>query len=245
MIFSDLGTINVEKSRGFSAYRWIRDELVRMGVPAGEIAFMQDYKKSEAKQRLFGDVNARQGPLPDRQFRDHGHRRQRPAEAEGAPPSRRALAAVADRAAGGPHRRQGNQHDEVDIFAYATEGSLDATMWQNNERKARFIAAALSGDTSIRRLEDLGEGQANQFAMAKAIASGDPRLMQKAGLEADIARLERLRAAHIDDQHAVRRQIRDAERDIEFCDAADRGDRPGYRAPRADHRRGLHHDRGR
>ena len=88
-------------------------------------------------------------------------------------------------------------------------------MWQNNERKARFIAAALSGDTSIRRLEDLGEGQANQFAMAKAIASGDQRLMQKAGLEADIARLERLRAAHIDDQHAVRRQIRDAERDID------------------------------
>jgi hypothetical protein len=53
--------------------------------------------------------------------------------------------------------------------------------------------------------------------MAKAIASGDERLMQKAGLEADIARLERLRAAHIDDQHAVRRQMRDAERDIEFC----------------------------
>lgn len=112
--------------------------------------------------------------------------------------------------------RQGNQHDEVDIFAYATEGSLDAQMRQNNERKARFIAAALSGDTSIRRLEDMGESQANQFAMAKAIASGDPRLMQKAGLEADIARLERLRAAHIDDQHAVRRQMRDAERDIEL-----------------------------
>jgi len=110
--------------------------------------------------------------------------------------------------------RQGNQHDEVDIFAYATQGSLDATMWQNNERKARFIAAALSGDTSIRRLEDLGEGQANQFAMAKAIASGDQRLMQKAGLEAELARLERLRAAHQDDQFAVRRQLRDAERDI-------------------------------
>ncbi|WP_204311032.1 hypothetical protein, partial [Stenotrophomonas maltophilia] len=74
-------------------------------------------------------------------------------------------------------------------------------MWQNNERKARFIAAALSGDTSVRRLEDVG--QANQFAMAKAIASGDPRLMQKAGLEAEIARLDRLRAAHFDDQHAV------------------------------------------
>jgi hypothetical protein len=40
--------------------------------------------------------------------------------------------------------------------------------------------------------------------------------MQKAGLEAEIARLERLRAAHIDDQHAIRRQIRDAEREIEL-----------------------------
>lgn len=88
-------------------------------------------------------------------------------------------------------------------------------MWQSNERKARFIPAALSGDTSIRRLEHIGEGVANQFAMAKAIASGDERLMQKAGLEADIARLGRLRAAHADDQHAVRRQMRDAEREIE------------------------------
>lgn len=52
-------------------------------------------------------------------------------------------------------------------------------------------------------------------AMAKAIASGDERLMQKAGLEADVARLERLRAAHEDDQYAVRRQMRDAEREME------------------------------
>ena len=63
----------------------------------------------------------------------------------------------------------------------------------------------------------MGAPRQSQKAMAKAIASGDQRLMLKAGLEADIARLERLRAAHIDDQHAVRRQLRDAERDIEFC----------------------------
>jgi hypothetical protein len=80
---------------------------------------------------------------------------------------------------------------------------------------AGFIAAALSGDTSIRRLADLNEGQANRYAMAKAIASGDERLMLKAGLEADIAHLERLRAAHDHDPFAVRRQIRDAKREID------------------------------
>ena len=40
--------------------------------------------------------------------------------------------------------RQGNEHDEIELYAYATLGSMDATMWQNNERKARFIAAALA-----------------------------------------------------------------------------------------------------
>lgn len=216
MIFSDLGTINVEKTRGFSAYRWIRDELIRMGVPAGQVAFIQDHKKTEAKQRLFGDVRAGKvrfllGSSDTMGTGVNAQLRLRALHHLDVPwlPSQ-----IEQRE--GRIVRQGNQHDEVDIFAYATEGSLDAQMWQNNERKARFIAAALSGDTSIRRLEDMGETQANQFAMAKAIASGDPRLMLKAGLEADIARLERLRAAHIDGQHAIRRQIRDAERDIEF-----------------------------
>jgi len=215
MIFSDLGTINVEKTRGFSAYRWIRDELIRLGVPPEQIAYMQDFKKSEAKQRLFGDVRAGKvrfliGSSETMGSGVNAQLRLKALHHLDVPwlPSQ-----IEQRE--GRIVRQGNQHDEVDIYAYATEGSLDATMWQNNERKARFIAAALSGDTSIRRLADLGEGQANQFAMAKAIASGDQRLMQKAGLEADIARLERLRAAHIDDQHAVRRQIRDAEREIE------------------------------
>ena len=109
--------------------------------------------------------------------------------------------------------RQGNQNDAIDIYAYATLGSVDATSWQLLERKARFIAAALAGDRSIRRLEDLGS-QANQFALAKALASGDPRLMQKAGLEADIARLNRLRGAHSDDQLAIRRQILSAKATI-------------------------------
>jgi N12 class adenine-specific DNA methylase/adenine-specific DNA methylase len=213
MIFSDLGTIAVEDKRGFSAYRWIKQELIRLGIPAAEIAFMQDYKKSDAKQRLFNDFNAGKIRILIGSSETMG---------TGVNVQTRLAALhhldvpwlpsqIEQRE--GRIIRQGNQHDEIELYAYATLGSLDATMWQNNERKARFIAAALSGDTSVRRLEDIGAGQANQFAMAKAIASGDPRLMQKAGLEAEIARLSRLQSAHVDDQHAIRRRVRKAEHD--------------------------------
>ena len=177
---------------------------------------MQDSKKSEAKQRLFNEFNSGKVRILIGSSETMG---------TGVNVQTRLAALhhldvpwlpsqIEQRE--GRIVRQGNQHEEVGLYAYATLGSLDATMWQNNERKARFIGAALSGDTSVRRLEDLGSGQANQFAMAKAIASGDPRLMQKAGLEAEIARLGRLHAAHVDDQHAIRRQIRDAAKEIEL-----------------------------
>ena len=51
MVFSDLGTLAVEATRGFSAYRWIKSELVRLGVPPAEIAFMQEFKKSPRPSR--------------------------------------------------------------------------------------------------------------------------------------------------------------------------------------------------
>jgi len=210
MVFSDLGTLAVEASRGFSAYRWIKSELVRLGVPAGEIAFMQDFKKSAAKQKLFTEVNSGKVRVLIGSSETMGtgvNAQQRLAALHHLDvpwlPSH-----IEQRE--GRIERQGNQNEEIGLFAYATLGSVDATSWQHLERKARFIAAALAGDRSIRRLEDLGS-QANQFAMAKALASGDPRLMQKAGLEAELARLRRLRAAHIDDQHTVRRTIADAQ----------------------------------
>jgi hypothetical protein len=213
MIFSDLGTLAVEARRGFSAYRWIRDRLVANGIPADQIAFMQDYQKSAAKQRLFGDVNAGRvtvliGSSDTMGTGVNAQLRLKALHHLDVPwlPSQ-----IEQRE--GRIERQGNQHDEIGIYAYATLGSTDATMWQNNERKQRFINAALSGDRSIRRIEDAGS-QVGQFAMAKAIASGDPRLMQKAGLQAEIARLQRQEAAHLDDQHAVRRQLAAARRAI-------------------------------
>ncbi|WGF91059.1 helicase-related protein [Marinivivus vitaminiproducens] len=213
LIFSDLGTPSVEASRGFSAYRWIKSALVRRGVPAAQVAFMQDFKTSSAKQGLFAAFNAGQVRILIGSTQTMG---------TGVNVQTRLAALhhldvpwlpsdIEQRE--GRIERQGNQNEEIAIHAYATLGSMDAPMWQNNERKARFIAMALAGDRSVRRLDDAGD-QANQFALAKAIASGDPRLMRKAGLESEIARLHRLREAHWDDQHAVRGRIRAAEATI-------------------------------
>jgi N12 class adenine-specific DNA methylase len=218
MIFSDLGTINVEATRGFSAYRWIKDQLVARGVPAGQIAFMQDFKRSADKQRLFADFRAGRvrvliGSSDTMGTGVNVQQRLKALHHLDVPWLPSQIEQREERI-----ERQGNQHDEIDIYAYATLGSMDATMWQNNERKARFIEAALSGDRAIRRLEDAGS-QANQFAMAKAIASGDSRLMRKAGLEAEIARLQRQHAAHVDDQHAIRRQIHTARCDQAHAEA--------------------------
>ncbi|MGE3738193.1 MAG: helicase-related protein [Geminicoccaceae bacterium] len=213
LIFSDLGTLSVEARRGFSAYRWIKERLVRLGVPAGEIAFMQDHATNEAKRSLFADFNA-------------GRVRfligSSPTMGTGVNVQARLVALhhldvpwlpadIEQRE--GRIERQGNQHEEIQIFAYATLGSMDAPMWQTNERKARFIEHALTGDGSIRRLEDAGN-QAGQFALAKAVASGDDRLMQQAGLASEITRLERLQAAHLDEQIAVRREIAASRREI-------------------------------
>ncbi|MBV2149926.1 lactate dehydrogenase [Sphingobium sp. AS12] len=216
MIFSDLGTEAALETRGFSAYVWIRERLIEMGVPADQIAFIQHYKKHSAKQRLFNDLNQGRKSFAVGSTAMMG---------TGANAQQRLIAMhhldvpwlpsdIEQRE--GRIERQGNQNNEIELYGYATSGSMDATNWQMLERKARFINMAMSGDRSIRRIEDVGSN-VNQFALAKALASGDERLMKKAGLDAEVARLQRLRDAHTDDQYNIRRTIRRTSEAIESC----------------------------
>jgi hypothetical protein len=145
LIFSDLGTIAVEATRGFSAYRWIKRELVRLGVPANEICFMQDYQTTTEKQRPFNEFNAGRvrfiiGSSENMGTGVNVQQRLKALHHLDVPflPSQ-----IEQRE--GRIERQGNQNAEIEIIAYATLGSMDATMWQANARKARFIAAALAG----------------------------------------------------------------------------------------------------
>jgi hypothetical protein len=103
--------------------------------------------------------------------------------------------------------RQGNLNPEVEIYRYVTEGSFDAYMWQTLETKARFIQQVMSGATSVRSAEDL-EGGALTYAEIKAIASGNPAVMEKVKVDTEIRKLDQLRAVHLNQQHSIRWQIR-------------------------------------
>src|SRR5205814_6510833 len=104
--------------------------------------------------------------------------------------------------------RQGNENAEVIIYRYVTEGSFDAYMWQTLETKQRFIEQVMSGRVTVREAEDLESG-ALSFAEIKAIASGNPAVMEKVRIDTEVRKLDMLRAAHLNQHYEIGKQVRD------------------------------------
>ncbi|MGH8562699.1 MAG: PLxRFG domain-containing protein [Gammaproteobacteria bacterium] len=204
MIFNDLGLPGNAEGRGFSTYAYIRDELVRRGMPRGEIAFMQDYKKSADKKKLFESVNAGRVRVLIGSSEAMGtgvNAQKRLIALHHLDPDRYLPSNIEQRE--GRIVRQGNTNPEVQIAAYVTRGSFDETMWQFLETKQRFIEQFLRGDAGVDEATDV-DGMADQFALARAMSSDNPLALELAGLEGDIQRLSTLKRAHLDDQAKLR-----------------------------------------
>src|SRR5579863_1429942 len=86
-------------------------------------------------------------------------------------------------------------------------------MWQTLETKARFIQQVMRGETSVRQAEDLESG-ALTYAEIKAIASGNPAVVEKIRIDTEIRKLDQLCAVHANQQRHVRWEIRDLPRQI-------------------------------
>src|SRR5205085_8185085 len=104
--------------------------------------------------------------------------------------------------------RQGNDNPEIDIFRYVTQGSFDAYLWQILETKQRFIQQVMSGDVTVREAEDLESG-ALSFAEIKAIASGNPAVMEKVKIDTEVRKYDMLRSAHLNQQFEIGKHVRD------------------------------------
>jgi N12 class adenine-specific DNA methylase len=178
-------------------YYEIRDGLINQGIAREEIAFIHDYSTKAQRDALFAAVNegrvrALLGSTGKMSTGMNVQQRLvalhnldcpwRPGDLE---------------QRHGRILRQGNRWPEVYVFSYITEGSFDGYSWQTIESKARFIEQALAGEITARTAEDTSEIVLSA-AEIKAIASGNPQIVRKVQLEAEVARLDRVRSVWLD-----------------------------------------------
>ena len=207
LVFCDAST---PSGTGWNAYDELRSLLTERGLLRDSVRFVHEAGTDEAKAKLFaacrdGRVAVLVGSTDKMGIGTNVQARAialhhldcpwRPADIEQRE---------------GRIVRQGNQNAEVSIVRYATEGSFDIYMWQTVERKAAFINQVATGRAVDRDVDDIGD-QALSYAEVKALATGNPLILEKASVDADVARLGRLRRAHLDDQHRLRRALDTAE----------------------------------
>lgn len=218
LVFCDLGTPNDDHT--WSVYTELRRQLTARGVPGDRVRFVHEARNDRQKAELFaacrdGRVAVIVGSSEKMGVGTNIQRRAialhhldcpwRPAELEQRE---------------GRILRQGNENPDIEIVRYVTEGSFDVFMWQTVTRKAKFISQVMSGDPAsvAREIDDVGE-QALTYAQVMAIATGNPLIMERASVEADLAKLRRLRAAHDAEQALLRRRIKGWKEDIPELEA--------------------------
>ncbi len=211
LVFCDLST--PKDGCGFSVYDDIKAKLVTAGVPENQVAFLQEFDADAAKLALFKDVRSgrvrillgstqKMGTGTNVQERlvalHHLDAPWRPVDVEQRE---------------GRILRQGNQNPVIQIYRYVTESSFDAYSWGVLESKARFISQVMTGQNDLRRIEDI-DGTALTYAEVKAIASGNPLVMEKASVDTEVARLTRLQSQHRDSQFRLRSALRRLTEDV-------------------------------
>jgi phage shock protein A len=71
----------------------------------------------------------------------------------------------------------------------------------------------MTGDTHLRHIEDI-DARALTYAEVKAIASGNPLVIEKASIDAEVTRLSRLQSQHAETQYRIRSSVRRLKEDI-------------------------------
>ena len=190
-------------------YNDLKARLVKLGIPAKEIAFIHDADTDAKKSKLFDDVNegrvrvligstGKMGVGMNAQKRivaiHHLDAPWRPGDVE---------------QRDGRAFRQGNINEEVSKYVYVTKGSFDARLWDIIDRKSNFINQIMNGENVGRDVEDTGEVTLSA-AEVKALASGSPLILEQVQLESDIKKLENLYMAHTSSVIEARKRLQDA-----------------------------------
>lgn len=195
-VFSDLGTY---KSDEWNIYSEIKRKLVQdHGIPADEIRFIQEAKTEDQRKELIKATNEGRirvlfgstemlGTGVNAQKRavavHHLDIPWRPSDLE-----QRDGRAV----------RKGNEiakffaGNNVDVFIYAVEKSLDAYKFNTLANKQRFIGQLKTNTIAVRTLDEGGMDEVSgmNFSEYVALLSGNTDLLEKAKVEKKISVLE-------------------------------------------------------
>lgn len=81
------------------------------------------------------------------------------------------------------------------MYRYVTKNTFDAYLWGIVETKQRFISQVMTSRELARDCEDVDETVLN-FAEIKAVASGNPLIMEKMEVDNEVTRLRVLKSAY-------------------------------------------------
>lgn len=205
---------NDEEPTFENTYADLKAKLVVQGVRADEIAFIHDAKTPTARAALFETVRngrirvligstEKMGTGMNVQTRaiamHHLDAPWRPADLE---------------QRDGRLVRQGNIYPEVFSFVYITEGSFDSYVWQILETKARFIEQFMTGNTGVREIEDIGDTVLS-MAEIKALASGNPRIIDRVMVQNEMMKLDQLRTSWQDERRRAQRKVSSVKQELE------------------------------
>ena len=200
MVFCDLSTPKGDGS--FNVYDDLKKKLMAKGIPEEEIAYIHDANTEARKKELFAKVRSGQVRVLIGSTQKMG---------AGTNCQDRLIALhdldcpwrpsdLAQRL--GRIVRQGNQNPEVEIFRYVTENTFDAYLYQLVENKQKFIAQIMTSKAPVRAAEDVDE-TALSYSEIKALATGNPLIIEKCNLDMEVAKLNMLKANHLNQKYAL------------------------------------------
>ncbi len=204
LVFCDLSTPHNDGS--FNVYDDIRMKLIAKGIPEEQIAYIHSANTEAQKKELFGKVRSGQVRVLLGSTQKMG---------AGTNVQQRLIALhhldcpwrpsdLQQRE--GRIVRQGNMHDEVDIYTYVTENTFDSYLYQLVESKQKFIGQIMTSKSPVRSAEDIDE-TALSYAEIKALCTGNPYIKEKMDLDIDVQRLRLMKASHLSQRYALEDQI--------------------------------------
>lgn len=204
LVFCDLSTPHNDGK--FNVYDDLKTKLIDKGIPEEEIAFIHDANTDARKQELFNKVRRGQVRVLIGSTQKMG---------AGTNCQDRLIALhdldcpwrpsdLIQRS--GRIIRQGNKNPEVDIYRYVTEGTFDAYLYQLVENKQRFISQIMTSKTPVRFAEDIDE-TALSYAEIKALAAGNPDIIEKTELDTQVAKLKLLKQNYLSEKYALEDKV--------------------------------------